>query len=118
MNVLTEQQNEKPSTIIDIPLSSEEMYNITENGVWKRLGFSRSVFYFILFFNPLLNNATRSVSSLVYRFPLNAIKTKFSKDFTCICKEKRSVDHTLFNGQLTKFFLPPDWSAEGHLQLS
>ena len=33
MNVLTEQQNEKPSTIIDIPLSSEEMYNITENGV-------------------------------------------------------------------------------------
>ena len=28
-------------TVIDIPLSSKEMCSITENDVWKRLGFSR-----------------------------------------------------------------------------
>ena len=28
-------------TVIGIPLSSKEMCTITENDVWKRLGFSR-----------------------------------------------------------------------------
>ena len=68
--------NNVQSTVLDVPLSPEEMCNIIENDVWKRLGFSRSIYFY-----PVLNNVTRSVSSLVYRPFLNTIKTtKFSKD--------------------------------------
>ena len=96
--------------------------NIIENDVWKRFGFNRSTSSFFIFFPllfyPVLNNAATSVSSLVYRCLLNAIKIIFSRDSMCICKEKPVVDHILFNRQLMKSFLPPDWSSEGHLHLS
>ena len=55
-------------------LLTKEMCKITENDVWKHLGFSQSVSVY-----PVLNNVTRSVSSLVYRLLLTTIKTKFCK---------------------------------------
>ena len=74
--------------------------------------------FFPLLFYPVLNNATTSVSSLVYRHLLNASKIIFSRDSMCICKEKPVVEHILFNRQLMKSFLPSDWSSERHLHLS
>ncbi len=67
-------------TMLDVPLSSKEMCNIIENDRWKRLGFSRSVSHY-----PVLNNATRSVSSLVYRlnFP-NILCTFVRKSYQYI----------------------------------
>ena len=85
INTLTMQ-----STLLDIPLSSKEMCNIIENDMWKRLGFSLSISHY-----PVLNNVTRSVSSLVYRL-LNVIKIKInkkSKNVMCTYKEKLSVYH-------------------------
>ena len=105
--------NNVQSTVLDVPLSPEEMCNIIENDVWKRLGFSRSIYFY-----PVLNNVTRSVSSLVYRLLLNAIKTKFSKDIMYICKEELSVYPGLFNCQLMKSFLSPEWSSDGHAHFS
>ena len=90
----------------------QRMCNFIENGVWKRLGISRSVSYY-----PDLSTVTMSVSALVYRLLINAVKRCFSKDVMCICKEKLSVDHILFR-YLKKLFLPPDWSSEGYLHLS
>ena len=88
------------------------MCNFLENGVWKRLRFSRSVSYY-----PGLSTVTISVSALVYRLLINAVKRCFSKDVMCICKEELLVDHILFS-HLKKFYLPPDWSSEGYLHLS
>ena len=105
--------NNMQSAILDVPLSSKEMCNIIENDMCKRLGFSRSISHY-----PVFNNVTRSVSSLVYRLLLNAIKTKFSKDIMYICKEELSVYPGLFNCQLMKSFLSPEWSSDGHAHLS
>ena len=78
------------STVLDVPLSPEEMCNMIENDVSKRLGFSRSIYFY-----PVLNNVTRSVSSLVYRPFLNTIKTKVSEDVMCICKETLSRSYLI-----------------------
>ena len=91
------------SALLDVPLSSKEMCNIAENDRWNQLGFSRSISHY-----PVLNSVTRSVLSLVYRLFLNDIKTKFSKDSMCICKDKITVYHILYNCQLTKSYLPPE----------
>lgn len=64
------------SVIIGVPLTLKDMRNIIENDVWERLGFSGLVSYY-----PVLNNVTRSMSSLVYR--LNAIKKKFLYFLRC-----------------------------------
>ena len=65
-------------------------YGIIENGTCNRLGFSRSISYC-----PVLNNATRSVSSLVQNLLLNAMKTNISKDAMSICKEKMTVSDVI-----------------------
>ena len=59
----------------------------------KQLGFCRSVSHY-----PVLNNVTRSLSSLVY-----VIKTNISKDVICICKEKRPVNHILLSAHKVLF---------------
>ena len=73
-------------TVKGVPLSSKDMCNITENNVWNRLGFSRSISHY-----PVLNTDTRLVSRLVHRRLLNVIKTKFSKDVMYICKQRNSL---------------------------
>ena len=87
------------------------MCNLTENDMWKRLGFCRLISHYLV-----LNNATRSVSSLVYRLLLNAIKT-FLRYYPNM-QGKTVSYHILFHCQLTKPFLPPEWSSDGHLHLS
>ena len=41
--------NNTQSTLMDVPLSSNEMRSIIKNGMWKGLGFSRSIFLVIHF---------------------------------------------------------------------
>ena len=101
------------STKLDVPLSSKEMCNIIENDTWNRLGFSRSISYC-----PVLNNATRSVSSLVQKPLLNAIKRTISKEAVCICKEKMTVSDMLFSFHHMQSYLPPEWSSAGYVHLS
>ena len=92
------------SAVLTVPLSSKKMCNSVENDTWNRLGFSRLIYHY-----PLLNSVTRSVLSLVYRLFLSDIKTKCSKDIMCICKDKITVYHILYNCQLTKsYFLQND----------
>ena len=101
------------STKLDLPLSSKEMCNIIENDTWNRLGFSRSTSYC-----PVLNNVTRSVSSLVQKPLLNAVQTTISKEAVCICKEKMRVSHMLLSFQHMQSYLSPEWSSAGHVHLS
>ena len=63
------------SKVIDVPLSSNDVYDITENGVWNRLGFNPSISFY-----PVFNNVTNSLSRMVYRSFLNDIRRKLSKD--------------------------------------
>ena len=92
------------SAVLDVPLSSKEMCNIVENDTWNRLRFSRPVSHY-----PDLDSVTRPVLSLVYRLFLNDVKTKCSKGIMCICKDKITVYHILYNCQLTNsYFLQYD----------
>ena len=44
--------------------------------------------------------------SLMYRFKLNAFRTKYVKDVNCICGEKITNSHVIFNCGHLKAFLP------------
>ena len=56
------------------------------------------------------NSISRQVTSLFFRFRLNALKTKFSKDIKCICGNKFHINHFLFNCQDLKPFLPKSFT--------
>ena len=75
--------NNMQSTKLDVPLSSKEMCNIIENDTWNRLGFSRSISYC-----PVLNNSTRSVSSLVYNLLSTLSKQQFRKMLCAFVRRK------------------------------
>lgn len=48
----------------------------------------------------------RQISSTTFRLIMNSFKTKFSNNITCICGEKISRDHILFNCPAMMCFLP------------
>ena len=48
----------------------------------------------------------RPVISLIHRLKLNAFKTKFSNNGQCICGDRITVFHILFNCRQLKQYLP------------
>ena len=49
---------------------------------------------------------SRLVTSILFRFRLNALKTKFSRNINCICGSKLDLTHILFQCQHLLQYLP------------
>ena len=53
---------------------------------------------------------SRQVISLFFRFKLNSLKTKFSKNISCICGHRLDISHILFSCQPIKPSLPKSFT--------
>ena len=102
------------STILDVLLSSKEMWqHYRKRHVesiriqWINLSISG--------FKQCYKDCIKSSLQTSQRYQQ---QQKISKDIKCICMEKLTVYHILFNCQLMKFCLPREWSYDGHVHLS
>ena len=56
------------------------------------------------------NFYSRIVTGLFFRFRLNALKTKYSKNVKCICNDDLDIPHVLFRCQPLRRFLPKSFT--------
>ena len=106
---------------INVSLSLHEGYSLIQNACWKHFRKKLRDFGYLcgnhnnqtLIFDNVLNSHKnlglynrRNTLSLVYRFKLNAFKTKFSKNVNCICGDKITNSHILFHCASLKPLLP------------
>ena len=54
----------------------------------------------------------RLLTCVIFRFRLNALRTKFSKSVTCICGSDLTPSHVLFYCQPLKPFLPSSFRSQ------
>ena len=85
------------SIVAYVPVSSKEMYNILENGVWKLLGSSRSII--LIQFQTMLQGSTDV-------FSMQSKQNNFFFSPKMLCKENISIDIVLFICQCTRSFSP------------
>ena len=95
------------SVKIDILLSLHEVYRLLENTVWvqlKQINQTLANPADLLWCKKLSltvyssnKKHSRAIITLLTRMKLNALKTKFSKNVTCICGDDLSVHHIIFN---------------------
>ena len=114
--------HERESIALSCPLSISESYNLLEKESMNHIKilqnrivstsekYSSSVYNFSNVFlksGPHSNTfRSRQTVSLVYRFKLNAFKTKFVKGIKCCCGSEISGSHIIFECKDLKPFLP------------
>ena len=54
----------------------------------------------------------RTISSLIYRLKLDALKTKFVKTVRCVCGDKISTTHILLDCQQIRSLLPKSFTEK------
>ena len=59
---------------------------------------------------PASNFNVRLITSLFYRFRLDALKTKFCQNVKCICGENLDITHIIFRCQPLRQFLPSSFT--------
>ena len=100
---------------LNVSLSLQEGYNLLQNACWKHfrkkledLGYTwnDNSCQTLKTYNGLKLYNQRNVTSLLYRLKLDAFKTKFSKNITCLCGERISSGHILSQCEDLKPFLP------------
>ena len=90
---------------LDIPLSIEENYSLLQETIWKnhknesRISKTKP-------FGRIFLNCSRTVSNVIFRLKLDALKTKYVRDIKCPCSEPLSVNHILLDCQQIRAFLP------------
>ena len=86
------------SPSLSIYLSRPEMYHILRKH-FKHKNPSRITFSDLSVFSW-------SIKTLAHRLALNAWKTKYCQDVTCICKERLSINHIIKDCNAMKTFIP------------
>ena len=108
---------------LNVSLSLHEGYSLLQNACWKHfrkklqdLGYmwNDNTSQTLHSYDGLKIYNQRNITSLIYRLKLNAFKTKFSKNITCLCGDKISNSHILSRSEHLKPFLPaiPKYSLE------
>jgi len=91
------------ATTVNISLSKNEVYNLITNKINSLKShdniLSNLANYYKIF--------SRHIISLAFRLYLNAWKTKYCKNVTCLCKNNISINHILKECTEIKKYLPP-----------
>ena len=104
------------SVKLSIPLSIQEAYRHLEKTVWFQLKQKNQTFShpadikWCKNFSLLMNRSNikhcRAITTLIFKIKLNAFKTKFSKNVTCLCGNRISTQHILFDCKILQNRLP------------
>ena len=115
-------KNSGKSEKVAISFSIQEGYSLLKKALFDKLfqhdrsgrciDFSRKIQDIESKLNLLSksNSVSRQVTSLFFRFRLDALKTKFSKDIKCICGSRLHISHILFSCQSLKPLLPKSFT--------
>ena len=114
--------NSDKSEKVTISFSVQEGYSLLKKTIFEKSSkqdrFSRSIDLSSKIQNvesrlnliSKTNSFSRQIISLFFRFRLNALKTKFSKNINCICGSKLDISHILFNCQSLKSLFPKSFT--------
>ena len=105
-----------------ISKSTNDYYRLLEIAAWERCNTNtngkkllKKRFSFALVKGKLLNSNMhyfRRVTSLSFRVRTNSLKIKFSKDVNCICGQRISLSHILYNCQDVRKLLPLSFTSK------